>query len=151
MKCIALLAVVVGSLACSGPEKPPGDAGFGTTTVGSTGGSFGTGGSAGSGTGGSVGNGYVPGTGGNVGAGTGGTAGVGPTWRGDAAMEDNSGAGGGGRGKNKDSDAGVAAVCPAGAMNGGACNIPSLICAAPSGDGGAQQICTCRKSTWSCR
>jgi hypothetical protein len=149
MKRVAVLAVVLGSLACSGPQAPGGDAGFGTTTVPATGGSSGTGtGGYATGTGG-----YATGTGGSSGtAGYPGTDGGTTTWRGDAAMEDNSGAGGGGRGKNKNADAAINAVCPPGAMTGAACNIPFLTCVTSSGDGGAQQVCSCpRKGGWTCR
>jgi hypothetical protein len=144
MKRVAILAAFLGSLACSGPEAPAGDAGFGTTTVPGTGGSYATG------TGGSFATG--PGSGGSTGAG--GYPGAGPTWRGDAAVEDNGGAAGagGGRGKKNPGDAGIAAVCPPGAMTGAPCNVPALTCVASSGDGGAQQVCTCpRKGGWTCR
>jgi hypothetical protein len=134
MKLVAALATLLataGSLSCSGPDAPSGDAGFGPTTT------WGTGGSVGSGTGGSFGTGGYPGTGG-------------PSWQGDGGRED-SGGGGGGRGKNKNPDAAINAVCPPGAMTGAPCNVPSLTCVAPSGDGGAQQVCTCpRKGGWNC-
>ena len=145
--------------ACAGPTAPPGDAGFGMTTGGGTGGSYyGSGGSYG--TGGYPGStgGYPGSTGGYYGGGTGGFVG---SW--DAGGQQPVGGGtpppGGGGGRpGRGVDAGTIAVCApdANAMNEARCIMGGVTCIVPAGDGGPQQICTCRTrpvsniGNWSC-
>ena len=158
MKRVPLLAfLVVGAGlsvlalgACSGPTMPSGDAGYGNTTVQNTGGSYVTGTGGYYSTGGSYGTGGFYGTGGSTGGNTrevedGGQEGE---RRGDGGRKrgDNGGTGGSG---------GVGAVCPPGTAAGAPCMVGGLTCKASSGDGGAEEICSCkarggRPGMWTC-